>query len=66
MSDLFLRRVAQEVINDVEAVQSCGEEDVRETWPDLWATYELACEAVGVKPRATAADYEGWEGSFKA
>lgn len=44
-------QLAREVIDDVEAVQMCGEEDVRETWPDLWATYELACSIRGVSPK---------------
>ena len=44
-------QLVQEVINDIEAVQMCGEEDVRETWPDLWETYELACAIIGRTPR---------------
>jgi hypothetical protein len=46
-----LARLVREVIDDVEAVQMTGEEDVRETWPDLWATYELACVIMGVSPK---------------
>lgn len=49
-------QLVREVIDDVEAVQMCGEEDVRETWPDLWETYELACAITGVKPKTEPDD----------
>jgi len=52
-----LLHLVREVIDDVEAVQLTGEEDVREEWPDLWATYELACSLQGIEPQSAADDW---------
>ena len=45
-SPRLIRKALTEFVNDVQAL---GEDDVRQDWPDLYATYEHALKALGMK-----------------